>query len=293
MPANGNLLLRAALIFLFVCAISALSSSQNGTATSASKPLGLPGAPNSADLTKGRMQEATASFQRGNYAVALAGFQEITAADPSNIVAHNLAGNCALRLKDYGVAVASFKKALELQPGESHNEAGLIEAYVRAGMSKERDAELERLVLLKNEGRLPANFHFLYEVFSAGNSRVEVTKFYPDLSSGYHFRYWFDEVDAGGKQLRRIALESDDVDQSSFAKEHPQEAAAGQRRFSLDGYAQLSHTLYHFYDGEPTYAQVRDEVMGSFSGKLKPSTSTTFNTGAPVAGQATPSAPPK
>lgn len=212
--------------------------------------------------------------------MALAGFQEVTAGDPKNIVAYNMAGNCSLRLKDYPAAVVSFRKALELQPGESHNEAGLIEAYARAGMTPERDAEREHLVQIKSSGGLPPNFHFVYDAFSVGDKNVEVVEFYPDLSSGYHFRYWFNELDVQGKQVYRIALESDDGDQTFFAKEHPKEAAAGQRRFSMDGYGQNTHSTYRFYDGEPTYAQVRDEVMQSFSGKMKPSSSTTVNPGA-------------
>lgn len=269
--------------------MSGLLVAQSGT----NAPLGLPGSQSPSDPAKVRMQEAMATFRRGDYAVALAGFQEITAADPANVVAHNMVANSALRLKNYPLAIASFKRALALQPGESHSEAGLIEAYARAGMNKERDSEIGQLLQLKKEGHLPANFHFLYDAFAVGDQNVEVSEFYPDLSSGYHFRYWFDISGADGKPIRRIALESDDIDQVSFAKEHPKEAAAGQRRFSLDAYAQGSHGLFHFYDGEPTYAQVREEVLGSFAGKLKQSTSSNFAAGAPATPQSTASAPPK
>jgi len=292
MSMSGNTTLRAVVLVVLLCGPSGFLVSQNGTAAQPSAPLGLPNA-QSPDVAKARMKEATASFQRGDYAVALAGFQEITAADPANIVAHNMAGNCALRLKNYPAAISSFKKALELQPGESHNEAGLIEAYARAGMTTERDAEIGHLIQLKKDGRLPPNFHFIYDVFSKEDKNVEVVEFYPDLSSGYHFRYWFNISDASGKPIERIALESDDIDQTSFAKEHPQEAVAGRRRFSLDSYRQSTHGFFHFYDGEPTYAQVRAEVLSSPSGTTNLSTSTTFPNRVPATSQSTASAPPK
>jgi hypothetical protein len=61
---------------------------------------------------------------------------------------------------------------------------------------------------------------------------------FPQVAGQYHFRYQFDVYDATGKFASRVALESDDVDQTSWVKLHPKEAAAGGRAFSLDGYSQ-------------------------------------------------------
>jgi len=228
------------------------------------------------DLTS-KMHEATSMFQKGDFAQALVIFNQIAEAEPSNIVAHNTAGNCSMQLKDYPGAIASFKKALNLQPGEWHNEAGLMQAYSLAGMTKERDNQRAELRQLKSQNRLPQNFHFLVDSFALGENRVEVVEFYPDLAGGYHYRYWFNLIDSTGKQVYRIALESDDIDQVNFAKSHPSQSAAGEREFSLDGYGANTHSTYRFYDGEPSYAVVKDEAKQAFLGSLKANSSTTFN----------------
>jgi hypothetical protein len=51
-----------------------------------------------------------------------------------------------------------------------------------------------------------------------------------------------------------------------FTQKHPKEAAAGERRFSLDGYSvsadgHVTQALYTFFDGQPSYDTVRDLVI--------------------------------
>ena len=152
-----------------------------------------------------------------------------------------------------------------------------MQAYSLAGMTKERDNQREELRQLKSQNRLPQNFHFIVDSFALGENRVEVVEFYPDLAGGYHYRYWFNLLDPTGKQLYRIALESDDIDQVNFAKTHPSQSAAGEREFSLDGYGGRTHSTYRFYDGEPSYAVVKEEAKQALLGSLKVHSSTTFN----------------
>lgn len=235
--------------------------------------------PSGIDL-KSKMEEGTAAFRAHDYKRALSIFNEVTAADPNNILAHNLAGNCSLETHDFPAAIQSFQHALQIQPDQPQNLAGLLRAYVQAGMIKERDAELQHVHELLNAHKLPENFSFIFDSFAAGDGLVLVTEF-PQLYGHFHFRYVFNVYDATGKFLRRIALESDDIDQIDWAKQHPKEAAAGGRKFSLDGYSQnaasqLTHSLYKFYDdGEPPYDQVRADVQKVLAGASKPSATTT------------------
>jgi len=230
------------------------------------------------------MEEGVAAFRAHDYKRALSIFNEVTAADPNNIMAHNLAGNCSMEMRDFPAAIRSFQRALQLQPDQPQNLAGLVRSYAQAGMVKERDATVEHLHELSRAGRLPANFSYIFDSFLVGDHSVLVIEF-PQLAGHYHFRYQFNVYDATGKFVSRVALESDDVDQTSWAKQHPKEAAAGGRAFSLDGYpqtlpGQFSHSLYKFYDdGEPPYDQVRADVEKVLAGGLKPVTSTT--TGSP------------
>ena len=240
---------------------------------------------------KSRMEEGVAAFRAHDYKRALSIFNEVTAADPNNIMAHNLAGNCSMEMRDFPAAIRSFQRAVQLQPDQPQNLAGLVRSYAQAGMVKERDATVEHLHELSRAGRLPANFSYIFDSFLVGDRSVLVIEF-PQLAGHYHFRYQFNVYDATGKFVSRVALESDDVDQTSWAKQHPKEAAAGGRAFSLDGYpqtlpGQFSHSLYKFYDdGEPSYEQVRADVEKVLAGGLKPATRTTTGS------SSQPSAPP-
>jgi hypothetical protein len=74
-----------------------------------------------------------------------------------------------------------------------------------------------------------------------------------------------------------VTLESNDFDQPLWAKQHPKEAAAGMRMFSMDGYSEpipgpngtatQTHTTYGFFDGRPSYDTVRDKMIAVANGK--------------------------
>jgi tetratricopeptide (TPR) repeat protein len=216
-----------------------------------------------------KLREGMAAFQQRNYARALAIYREVAAAAPSNVFAYNMIGNCAQEMKDYPAAIAGFERALELQPDEWHNIAGLLRSYSLSGMTKERDLELDHVRELKRKGTLPADFSYIRDMFEIGEKRVLVSEFFPELGGRFHYRYWFNLYNAENQMLYRVALESDDADQWTWAKEHPKEAGEGQRKFSLDTYAQQSHGLIKFYDGEPDYAKVRADAEQVISGTAK------------------------
>ena len=253
--------------------------------------VGQQSAPPSADI-KSRMDQGVAAFRAHDYQKALAIFKEIIAADPNNILAYNLAGNCSMESGDFPAAIADFQHALQLQPDQPQNLAGLVRSYAQAGMLKERDATLQHLRELSKAGSLPHNFSYVFDSFAAGDRHVLVTEF-PQPSGTYRYRYTFAVYDATGNLALRVALESDEFDQPLWAQSHPKEAAAGGRMYSLDGYQQSSsqrmHMTYKFYqDGnEPSYEQVLADVKSVLAGETKPSTTGTM----PI--QPQPSAPSK
>ena len=227
--------------------------------------------------TKAKMDEANAAFQQRDYRHALDLYRDVTAADPQNILAHNLAGNCSLELGDFAAAAQSFQRALQIQPDQPQNLAGLVRAYAQAGLTADRDQVLQHLRDLSKAGKLPPNFSYVFDEFRSGDKKVLVTEF-PELAGEFHFRYHFNVYDAGNRLVYRYALESDDVDQTYFAQKHPKEAKAGQRSFSLDGYGPNTHATFKFYmDGEPAYADVRGDVEKSLAGSMKPGSQSTYN----------------
>ena len=83
-----------------------------------------------------------------------------------------------------------------------------------------------------------------------------------------------------GKIILRMTLESNDADQAQFAKDHPKEAQAGLRGFSLDDYRETgvnsngqrtqTHDTYQLFVGQPAYETMREEFIKIANGQSKP-----------------------
>jgi len=237
----------------------------------------------SVDLNTLRRQGMTA-YQQGDYADALRIFSQVIAMDPSDVVANNISGNSSLRLKDYPSAIGFFKRALELRPDEYHNLSGLIHTYTLAGMAPERDELRKHIEKLASDGKLPDTFNYVFETFEAGDKKVEVAEF-PKIQGFYGERYRFMVFNSDGQEVLCLTLESGALEQPGWAKQHPTEAAAGERQFSLDGYSRESHSTYGLYDGEPPYEKVREEAKQVLAGKKVAISKTQFPSPQPIPGE--------
>jgi len=212
------------------------------------------------------IRQAVAAFRANDCPSAIKLFRQVTASNPTDIVAYNMSGNCSLRLKDYPAAIDAFKHALQIQADEWHNISGLIHAYTLAGMTRERDELQKHIGELQREGKLPDNFSYVFETFPVANQQVEVSK-YPKITGYYGERYRFNVYNNDGMLVFRVALESGELEQPQWAREHKELAATGGRKFSLDGYSSEGHYTYGFYDGEPEYPKLREEVEQVLTGK--------------------------
>jgi len=239
-------------------------------------------APEPGDLNTLR-QQGMSAYQHGDYAGALGTFRHVIAADPSDIVAYNVAGNCSMHLKDYPSAIGSFKHALQLVPDEYHNLGALTRAYTLAGMAPERDELRKHILELAHAGKLPDTFNYVFDTFDAGGKRVEVAEF-PKIQGYYGERYRFMVFSSAGIEVFCVTLESDALEQPAWARQHPKEAAAGGRQFSLDGYASDAHTSYGFFDAEPGYEQVRDAATQIIAGKKQPISRLSYPSAQPIPG---------
>src|SRR3954453_9250043 len=148
----------------------------------------------------------------------------------------------------------------ELKPERAQGALGVIEAYARAGDAAHRDAEVARLRALMEGGTLPMNLRFVREQFTAGDHGVTVSE-YPYLTAS-RSRYQFDVLDAQQKFVQRLELVSREGEQATFRKQHPREAAAGVRQFTLTSrrfapQPDPAETNVRVYArGEPAYVQV-------------------------------------
>lgn len=208
------------------------------------------------------------NLQTKNFTDALAGAKAILAANPQSPKANKLVGVVLLDQQKPAAALPYFEKALTLSPNDPTVHGLLLQAYAQSGDKTRRDEQRGILRGYHSDGKHPEFAQipsFLIETIPIGDKVIQAVEFFEPFGE-FHFYYRFNIFNSQNQLQSFIALESDDTDQVLFAKQHPKEAAAGQRRFSLDGYAQsanghVTQALYTFYENQPGYDTVRDLVI--------------------------------
>jgi Flp pilus assembly protein TadD len=116
--------------------------------------------------------EGVAAFKAGNYAQAIAEFQQFVEErtdEEALVVGYQMLAQSLLRGGKAKEAIAAFQKHLELKPGDTGSQIGLGQAYYQAGMPRECVATLNRL----NVGRLPEPYQIqVYQMRSASQARL-------------------------------------------------------------------------------------------------------------------------
>lgn len=242
------------------------------------------------------------ALKSGDYETARKFFSAYLKDNPDSAEALFLAGNAFLGLKLYEEAAQSYLAAVKLEPSLWLAHKNLVIVYAAEGKWKAFDQERALIQDRRANGAagLSSRDADLIEAFYVGKEQYKVLS-YAELAGRFKMRYNFVHFGSDGKPDYWIACESDDVDQISFAKSHPKEAAAGQRSFSLDSYSAPTptadgksstetHGTIKFYpDGEPTYEAVRSDVMKVLAHQAEPISSTTSRpTAAPETNPATP-----
>jgi hypothetical protein len=165
---------------------------------------------------------------------------------------------------DAGLGYLTYaENAQRLAPNDWRVDTTLVAAYAVDGKIKERDAVRAKLVALHESGSAPdavkAN-GFLLDLFKVKDYRVEAVQYFKPVGK-FHTYYRFIVRSHANKQVWDYELQSDDLDQKSWAAAHPQEAAAGGRQFSLDSETGDTHTEYRLFSGDPGYDTLRAVVV--------------------------------
>ncbi|HTV82139.1 MAG TPA: hypothetical protein VME18_05775 [Acidobacteriaceae bacterium] len=215
----------------------------------------------------------------GHADLALADFQHVLAADPSNAPACLYAATAALELYNGPLAVQYAEKARHLDPQDWRVDTTLVAAYAAAGDKTQRDALRARLRQLHSAGgpdapdardaRLASGF--LLEMFPveyrdpAGPAQIRhvdaIEYFKPlgELRTRYRFLV---RRSTGGPRLWEIDVQSNDFDETSWAKAHPSEAASGTRQFQITGHNDAGQEVdYHLFTGHDDYDAFRSMVV--------------------------------
>jgi hypothetical protein len=225
---------------------------------------------------KKAFMESQDKFIDGHYADALAELRALLAQLPPNTPAQSaMAERTAEAALEAGER--AYAKSL-LKPIEEHDGSDclartlLARADAESGQSAERDAEISALTALHMQapnspaGKLDMFLLEKHSLKGGGN----VTIWYALRPWGPHNTHLRAEIlNASGDMTLRIELDSDDPDQVYFKEAHPDLAAKGDRRYSLDVFGpdrtlpsgDHPHALIQFFDGAPSYDTVRERIL--------------------------------
>ncbi|MCY3965527.1 MAG: tetratricopeptide repeat protein [Acidobacteria bacterium] len=120
--------------------------------------------------------EGVAAFRAGNYAQAIAEFQQFVeerTEEEALEKGYQMLAQSLLRGGKAKESIAAFQKHLELKPGDVGSQVYLGQAYYKSGMPRECVATLNRL----NVGSLPAGHQIqVYQMRSASYARLGNTR---------------------------------------------------------------------------------------------------------------------
>jgi len=233
---------------------------------------------------KKQLDNAMKAFGEQKYGDALSAFKVLLAALPDDSVLSKFASEAALNSGENEFALKTLRPVAAINSDDWQAAGLLTRAYAQSGDAKVRDEGIARMMELKQKGIVPQPLRdYVVEQVKLGDKtltiRTSLTPWGP-----FHVYAIGELTDANGQRLFRVALESDDIDQTAFVKEHPDEAAKGLRRFSLDGYQDsapndqgqrtTTHSTFKFLDKQPSYAETREEFIKIAQGQSKASSST-------------------
>jgi hypothetical protein len=224
-------------------------------------------------------------FGAQQYAAALVIYKQLLTQLQGDAVLSKFASEAALNVGDSNFALTTLKPLAGVDPNDWQAVSLLARACAESGDAACRDVNMAHLLDLHRQGITPPNLRqYILERVKVGNNTLLIL---PSLEPiGFYKICDLGRVmDQNGQIFLRITIESGDEDQAFFAKEHPQEAAQGLRRFSLDAYQETglngngqrtqTHFTYKFYVGQPAYEEVRQAFIDVVSGKVTPLSSRT------------------
>ena len=201
---------------------------------------------------------------------------------PDDLTITDGTAETALTLGDASYAISLLRPSVAAHPEDWFALETLARAYAQTADATERDRMIAAVLKLHqtttNEQFKSADRFFVERVLLANGHLDLYCATVP--FSPYHVYMLGRQVDADNTLVRQITLESSDFDQPTFAKEHPDLAAKGLRRFSMetysasttgpDGSRTQTQGLIGFMDGQPNYDDTRARMLKVASGELSP-----------------------
>lgn len=235
---------------------------------------------------KQQYDEAGKAFNTQRFSEAIDTYKLLLKDFPGDPVLSKFLGEAALNKGDTALALNILRPIAQATPDDWQAGVLLTRACAESGDKACRDAGIAHMLDLHKRGLTPPHMqqYIVERVFYSGGKNLAI---YTSIEpwGHYHVYNYAQIFDDTGHMELRVTVESDDTDQAFFAKEHPKEAAAGLRSFSLDGYKDSglndkkqrieTHLTFKFFVGQPSYDTVREAFLAIASGKLSPSSSRT------------------
>ena len=217
------------------------------------------------------------AIDRKDYSSAEKMLSDYLQKHPRDSTAMLLLGTARLGAKDFDGAIDELKVLLKAEPKDWYGHIYLAQAYAQKG--DWTDFDKGREVMKAARDSHARGIQLVEDGDVIDNLTVEgqeyTVKFYYAPVGPHHTRYVFLHIVDGVKVVDMLTCDSDDGDQIEFKREHPIEAAAGARSFSLDPWEVVNDNPVHghvlrFYDSEPTYEALRAVVMKVLEAKYHP-----------------------
>jgi tetratricopeptide (TPR) repeat protein len=199
-------------------------------------------------------------------------FEQVLQTNPNDAAANLLAATAAVSLYKGDLAVKYAEKAREIDPNNWKVHTTLVAAYAAAGKKEQRDQERVTLRKLHGDPNAPDAMQtkgFLLEMFPVKQYRIEAIEYFQPVEK-FHIYFRFLIRNAEGKRVWQIDVESNDFDETSWAKAHPDEAAAGKRQFQLVGEDRDLHMDYRMFSGTADYDTIRAQVLDLIQAQTAP-----------------------
>ena len=209
------------------------------------------------------LQQGEAALHAGQTQQALSRFQQAIAADPQNAAANLLAASAEIALYQPADAVRYAERAQALEPQNWKVHTTLVTAYAMAGDTARRDQERAILRKAHDNPALPEarqTSGFLLDLFRAGRYRVEAVEYFKPLGT-YNTYFRFIIRNAAGAHVWTIEVNSDSLNQASWAQAYPKQAGEGQRQFQIESAQGDAHVDYRTFSGAPGYDWIKSQVV--------------------------------
>ncbi len=227
-------------------------------------------------------EAAKKDFSEHHPEPALEKMKQLHTMVPENSMITDGTAETAVTLGDDAYAISLLKQQTTAHPDDSFALQWLVRAYAESGDTAGRDTTIAAVVKLHETTTNPQfrrADRFIVERVKLADGYLDI--YYAIIPfSQYHVYMLGRQVDANNALIRQITLESNDFDQPAFAKEHPDLAAKGVRRFSMDTYSAgkpgpngtmtQTQALIGFIDGQPSYDDTKVRMLKVANGNAPP-----------------------